>query len=89
MPHSPCGPHTQAAPNLGIAHVGTSTRLCWTFFHPDYTVGPGFPPDPTLRLAGLAFAFTADREFHPALKVYLFIQFVPSVYANLRLLVKP
>jgi hypothetical protein len=30
-----------------------------TFFHPDYTVGPGIPPDPTLtRLR----AITADRE---------------------------
>jgi hypothetical protein len=30
-----------------------------TFFHPDYTVGPGVPPDPTrTRLR----AFTTDRE---------------------------
>jgi hypothetical protein len=35
------------------------------FFHPDYTVGPGVPPGHALRLAGC----TADRDFHPALKI--------------------
>ena len=36
------------------------------FFHPDYTVGFGITPNPAAaRLAG----YTADREFHPALKI--------------------
>ena len=35
------------------------------FFHPDYTVGTGIAPVPALRLAD----YTADREFHPALKM--------------------
>ena len=36
------------------------------FFHPDYTVGFGITPNPAAaRLAD----YTADREFHPALKI--------------------
>src|SRR5436309_3186224 len=36
------------------------------------TVGPGVSPESALRLAGLALmCLTADREFHPALKVCL------------------
>ena len=35
------------------------------FFHPDYTVGFGIAPNHALRLADC----TADREFHPALKI--------------------
>lgn len=38
------------------------------FFRPDYTVGSGVPPDHALRLAGC----TADRELHPALKIFLY-----------------
>ena len=42
----------------GITHI---------FFHPDYTVGTGVTP------VQLSHAdFTADREFHPALKTFLF-----------------
>ncbi len=45
-----------------------------TFFHPDYTVGPGVSPDLPGTIAGLAGS-TADQELpasqpaHPALKV--------------------
>ena len=39
------------------------------FFHPDCTVGPGISPDHASRLAG----FTAGRELHPALKIFLSI----------------
>ncbi len=45
------------------------------FFHPDYTVGFGIAPNPdlnscqVLRIATLA-DYTADREFHPAPKIY-------------------
>jgi hypothetical protein len=45
-----------------------------TFFHPDYTVGPGVSPDLPGTIARLAGS-TADRELpafrpaHPALKV--------------------
>ena len=47
-------------------------RLYPIFFHPDCTVGPGFAPDRALRLADLGFAaYTAGREFHPALKMVL------------------
>jgi len=39
------------------------------FFHPDYTVGFGITPNPAAaRLAD----YTADREFHPALKNFIF-----------------
>ncbi len=42
-----------------------------TFFHPDYTVGPGVTPDPAQNIA--LVGFTTDRELrspsHPAPKV--------------------
>jgi hypothetical protein len=37
----------------------------YTFFHPDFTVGTGIKPVLPKWLAD----YTADREFHPALKV--------------------
>ena len=40
---------------------GRGTAL--TFFHPDYTVGPGLSPGPTLRLAGLAYAIPPIGNF--------------------------
>ena len=41
-------------------------RMSSIFFHPDYTVGFGITPNPAAaRLAD----YTADREFHPALKI--------------------
>jgi hypothetical protein len=41
------------------AHYALPPLVTATFFHPDYTVGPGVPPDHALtRLR----AFTADRE---------------------------
>lgn len=40
------------------------------FFHPDYTVGFGITPNPAAaRLAD----YTADREFHPALKILPYV----------------
>jgi len=56
-----------------------------TFFHPDYTVGPGVSPDlPGATAAGLAGS-TADRELpalqpaHPALKVCYVVDFFYQV----------
>ena len=44
-------------------------RKVYIFSHPDYTVGFGITPN-LLALADC----TADREFHPALKIgYIFI----------------
>jgi hypothetical protein len=48
-------------------HDTTPTiRNCSTFFHPDYTVGPGIPPESALERSR---AITAGQESHPALKV--------------------
>ena len=41
-----------------------STGKCSVFFHPDYTVGTVIATVRAIMLAD----FTADREFHPALK---------------------
>ncbi len=43
--------------------------LSFTFFYPDYTVGPGIPPGHVLRLCSALVGFTTDRELHPAPKV--------------------
>ena len=45
----------------GDAWGGRGTAL--TFFHPDYTVGPGFSPGHALRLAGLAYAIPPIGNF--------------------------
>jgi len=45
------------------ARWDATQRGAWTFFHPDYTVGPGLSPGPTLRLAGLAFAIPPIGNF--------------------------
>jgi len=37
--------HLTAVPQTPCAKV---FDLCTTFFHPDFTVGPGVPPDPAL-----------------------------------------
>ena len=48
------------------------------FFHRAYTVGFGISPNPdlnlcqVLRIAALA-DYTADREFHPALKILPYV----------------
>jgi hypothetical protein len=42
-----------------------------TFFHPDFTVGPGISPESAPKRSR---AVTAGREFHPALKVLLYVQ---------------
>lgn len=56
----------------------TTTIQRSIFFHPDYTVGFGISPNPdlnlcqVLRIAALA-DYTADREFHPALKILPYV----------------
>ena len=45
---------------------GPETGNAVIFFHPDYTVGTGITPV-QLTLAD----FTAGRELHPALKIYM------------------
>jgi hypothetical protein len=41
-----------------------------TFFHPDFTVGPGFSPDQPQKARGLGTSgHTAGTELHPSLKV--------------------
>jgi len=61
----------------------TNAHSAYPFFHPDYTVGPGFAPDllatkaSSRALPALLTGITADRELarrnapHPALKVYV------------------
>ncbi len=72
------GEHRPCKAMLTAVKPGTSQACTQlkpsTLFHPDYTVGPGFAPDPPLIIdetgRGLGAArLTAGREFHPALKV--------------------
>jgi len=44
-------PHIQSLP---LPEYKRDNRLCGTFFHPDYTVGPGVSPDHGAQNAGWA-----------------------------------
>ena len=55
------------------------------FFHPDYTVGTGISPVPAKCFAQLA-DFTADREFHPALKIYKLLRILLAFSPNVKVL---
>ena len=64
------GQYIRQQQNMDIVHDLFKTRSL--FFHPDYTVGPGVSPSqPPKRVAD----FTASREFHPAPKNIMVIQF--------------
>jgi len=47
----------------GVERTGETVARQSTFFHPDYTVGPGTAPGPALRLAGLAYALPPIGNF--------------------------
>jgi hypothetical protein len=55
---------TKKTPSSGRGLHGKKQKYNPFFFHPDFTVGTGIKPV-LLALAD----FTADREFHPALKI--------------------
>jgi hypothetical protein len=48
----------------GATGANTRRRKTGFFSHPDYTVGPGVPPDLSLLMEGLA-GFTAGQDFPP------------------------
>jgi len=54
------------ATGLSTIYTINHCTLLSSFFYPDFTVGHGFSPCQS-SLKGVA-DFTADREFHPALK---------------------
>ncbi len=56
------GAHKEDSPGKGQPIiVSTSDDRFFTFFHPDYTVGPGVPPGQPLLMRG-SWAFTTGRE---------------------------
>jgi len=48
-------------------HARSSANATLTFYHPDYTVGPGFSPDPALRLAGSIYIIPPIGNWHLAI----------------------
>ena len=55
--------------NIMTEHNYVLLSIYCFFFHPDYTVGNGLPP---FQSHWESRTFTADREFHPALKKHLY-----------------
>jgi hypothetical protein len=80
--HGACNIRQQQ--KMDAVHLLPKTRSL--FYHPDYTVGPGVSPSqPPKRVAD----FTASREFHPAPKNIVVIQFSKSHYISCGGLCKP
>ena len=86
MPHALCG-HAASHPTSGVPAEVMPHAALLDFLPSGLYRRPRLPTGSYLAARGLGLCLTADREFHPALKVSG-IQFVLSVYGNRRELVK-